>query len=537
MRAILRLATLFLSVAGTASAQWHTSQGGTAARDGRVIAQGPLSAQAGWTSSKTNQKALTPIVADGLVIAGRTSNFMDPDATDLVAYELATGAVRWQVTLPKNALNAGFMVHPVAWTDGKVIATRAGSFSFDEYLYALDPADGSILWQSADLVNFAWAASPALAPNGDLFVNGPGQTFMRIDAATGQTVWQVPFGTFEEIANGVWIKGRLYAKHAVGQGEIVRRFDPDTGALLYQSAQINAQSTGHLNLFGGPDGTIYWPLQGSGLYALEDTGTGFNVRWSSPMRSTVWSTFAVGPQGHVYSYSPNSEIVKLNPVTGTVVATGHTGLQLATVRSCIDAGGNLYVAGSGSGAGPHVLFAFDPDLNLLWQETLAPSPMGAVVLADNGTLITVGTDKHVRTWLNPGGGCGAQTYCSTSPNSVGAGALIDKLGSLSLADDNLTLLVSDLPAGQFGLFFQGQGQVQLPLGDGFLCVAPPLVRLPVVSIKPDGGARWTMDLASPPTGGEILAGSTWSFQFWYRDPAAGGSGSNLSDGLELTFCP
>ena len=38
-------------------------------------------------------------------------------------------------------------------------------------------------------------------------------------------------------------------------------------------------------------------------------------------------------------------------------------------------------------------------------------------------------------------------------------------------------------------------------------------------------------------GGQIQAGATWNFQAWYRDPAGGPSGFNLSDGLGITFCP
>ena len=40
---------------------------------------------------------------------------------------------------------------------------------------------------------------------------------------------------------------------------------------------------------------------------------------------------------------------------------------------------------------------------------------------------------------------------------------------------------------------------------------------------------------SPAT--QITAGSTWNFQNWFRDPAAGGAFFNLSDGLEITFTP
>jgi len=35
----------------------------------------------------------------------------------------------------------------------------------------------------------------------------------------------------------------------------------------------------------------------------------------------------------------------------------------------------------------------------------------------------------------------------------------------------------------------------------------------------------------------IQAGEAWRFQFWYRNPAGGGAGFNLSDALLVTFCP
>ena len=45
------------------------------------------------------------------------------------------------------------------------------------------------------------------------------------------------------------------------------------------------------------------------------------------------------------------------------------------------------------------------------------------------------------------------------------------------------------------------------------------------------------DLANPPVpGGLVTPGSTWNFQLFYRDPAFGGTQSNRSDGLRVTFC-
>ncbi|MBV21422.1 MAG: hypothetical protein CMJ61_04575, partial [Planctomycetaceae bacterium] len=68
---------------------------------------------------------------------------------------------------------------------------------------------------------------------------------------------------------------------------------------------------------------------------------------------------------------------------------------------------------------------------------------------------------------------------------------------------------------------------------------PPFERLGKVfadSSGPTAGqAALSLDLSSP--GSPFHAGETWNFQFWYRDPQGGGWGYNLSNGLEVTFCP
>ena len=47
---------------------------------------------------------------------------------------------------------------------------------------------------------------------------------------------------------------------------------------------------------------------------------------------------------------------------------------------------------------------------------------------------------------------------------------------------------------------------------------------------------WQLDNTSPfDPAGQITSGSKWYFQFWVRDPAAGGAGFKLSDALEVHF--
>jgi hypothetical protein len=51
-----------------------------------------------------------------------------------------------------------------------------------------------------------------------------------------------------------------------------------------------------------------------------------------------------------------------------------------------------------------------------------------------------------------------------------------------------------------------------------------------------GTAQRALDLTSGPLS-NTQVGDTQHFQLWYRDPALGGANYNLTDALEVTFCP
>jgi hypothetical protein len=128
-------------------------------------------------------------------------------------------------------------------------------------------------------------------------------------------------------------------------------------------------------------------------------------------------------------------------------------------------------------------------------------------------------------------------YCVGASNSFGAGAVMSAVGSTSIAANDLTLVSSGMPPGEFMLFFYGDQQAQTVLGDGFLCVTGNLFRLlPPQQADLFGVSTWNLDVTTPPElSGAISAGSTWNFQAWFRDAAAMGAGSNTSDGLQVTF--
>lgn len=136
-----------------------------------------------------------------------------------------------------------------------------------------------------------------------------------------------------------------------------------------------------------------------------------------------------------------------------------------------------------------------------------------------------------------GSGCELSTYCVTSPNSNGSGALIGSTGTASVAANDLVLTVTGAAVNKPGIFFYGSNQVQIPFGNGFRCAGGTTIRLPVIGTNASGNASFPLDSTDPPgPGGTIHSGETWNFQFWYRDPLAGGAAYNLSDALHVVFC-
>ncbi len=129
--------------------------------------------------------------------------------------------------------------------------------------------------------------------------------------------------------------------------------------------------------------------------------------------------------------------------------------------------------------------------------------------------------------------CFASNYCVTSPNSVGPGAIIDSAGSLSIAANNFYLMASGLPANTAGLFFYGANATQVPFGNGFRCVGGTITRLGILHADLLGSVIQQLDLSM----GAIPPGADRRFQIWYRNPAGGGAGFNLSDARLVRFCP
>jgi hypothetical protein len=126
-------------------------------------------------------------------------------------------------------------------------------------------------------------------------------------------------------------------------------------------------------------------------------------------------------------------------------------------------------------------------------------------------------------------------YCQVNANSTGSPARIAASGSPSSAAANLTLAATSVP-DQTGIFFHGANQIQTVFGNGFLCVSGGLRRgLAVTALGKVVSYTYNNSNSKRSLAGHV--GSTRNFQYWFRDPMAGGAAFNTSDAIAIGILP
>jgi glucose/arabinose dehydrogenase len=170
--------------------------------------------------------------------------------------------------------------------------------------------------------------------------------------------------------------------------------------------------------------------------------------------------------------------------------------------------------GFGTANGPNLVTSFGEDANgEIYFTTTVPAAVYRI-------------DPVVRSCVAP------IAYCEGARNSVGPGTLLRSTGSASIATPELALVADRAPPHVTGVFYTGTREVQVPLGNGWKCIAGPVRRFPAVTTDAQG----SVSLSIAPASLQVAPGETREFQFYYRDSSVG-AGFNLSDGLRVVFCP
>ena len=369
-------------------------------------------------------------------------------------------------------------------------------------------------------------------------------------AASGAPLWPTPVAVldagpvpiaYQPVVQSDGEGGALFAWHRAPASLFdchVQRLDA-TGAELFAHNGVRCSTKPNRNKIGPT--LSYAPTSGEMLVFWNERNAaqsqwGISGQKISPAGARMW-----GDEG--LELLPLDGVVKSEPVS-VPFGTGaelfyldqpHTPLPDARVLALrVDNAGQTLWGGA-----PVVLCA-----SLSWKDDLEASrdAAGGAQLAwedervDGGDVLA--QNVHPDGTLGLSSGCSLSSYCVTSPNSVGPGARIGADGSVSIGLNAFTLRCWNLPAGQPGLFYTGDARAQVPFGGGVRCAGGTIVRLVPASVAGlDGTVVRALDFSQLPAQG-IAPGSSWNFQFWYRDPAGPPpSLFNLSDGLAVTFCP
>ena len=135
----------------------------------------------------------------------------------------------------------------------------------------------------------------------------------------------------------------------------------------------------------------------------------------------------------------------------------------------------------------------------------------------------------------------ANHYCTSTLNSTGDTAMINVIGSPFVGHQDLALIASYLPSGQFGYFLCSQtpGLIVGPGGShGNLCLSGVIGRF-VTQVQvsdSDGIMGIDVDMSALPDPAQtvILPGETWHFACWFRDLDPGPT-SNFTGGVSVLF--
>jgi outer membrane protein assembly factor BamB len=396
---LLLLTILSLSLYGD---DWTVGTGGKPARYGLSTELGPTDQTLLWQGGLPAVIARPAVIEGNIVAMDRIQDISDVlHGTKIVAHNLTTGETLWTKDLPVEFPSTDWRNRVSAIRDGKVYATRSGNTNAS-YLYALNVLTGEIIWRSQDLIDESSTEGISFASNGDLIV-GNFTNIKRIDAGDGTTVWtsarSSPTSGGSEVAV---CGGKGFAWEATGQGPRISVYNLDTGTRLYSSPGLGGLIQ-QVAPFVGPDGTVYATRTQNNtitdyLVAFADIDTALVEKWRIPLGYVPFSSFGVGPDGSVYSYSQSNRVIRIDSNNGSVKDSSEIILLEfpSQPRMAIDDSGLVFVTNGCFTNG--ALYSFNRDLSLRWSTPIPNVNIGGPAIGQGGTMVVCGVGTDVRAY-------------------------------------------------------------------------------------------------------------------------------------------
>ena len=377
----------FISVGAFAQLNSNLIVGGNNQLNGQSEYLGPLdNTQIYWEGGEYAAFAQVPLISgSNLVVARRTAANSSAEA-NIICYNVYTGIELWNTQLPASSTSNEYDKIK-AINDGVVYCTRANGITMPATLIALSLADGSLLWESADVIMPSQTESVSFNSNGDIIVIKDHYGYKCFSKVDGSTLWTLD----KAIASGGYcstmaVSGDVgyYYDRAASHATIITACDLTTGDSLRSSNAImygDAYTQQNMSIAINIDGTIVAHTSDGHLTSLIDNGTDLVHNWVAPASVFITTgNFTVGPDSSVYSITETGKLARIRNTDGIIIDSSVTtiftnsynvnsGLPSVEQRPRMVTGADGIVYISTIQDLDHRLAAYTADLVLIWEET------------------------------------------------------------------------------------------------------------------------------------------------------------------------
>ena len=362
MRALLLVAVV-LALAAPASAVTPSSVTlrGDATHDNRVTEAPEPTLGLRWTAQLGDDVSY-PVVAEGRVFVTVRPANTEAYGTELVALDLATGAVAWRLPVAGT-----YYWSALAYGDGRLYLVN-----FNGQLTALAPATGAALW-SVKLSQYSFS-TPPVAFDGDVYLtgSGSGSTVYAVRGSDGAVIWskELPSGSGTPAVDASTVHVSMACQHAMafdrasgavrwehhgdctGGGEGTpalhagRMYPLSGNPAIYDAATGAVAGTAGVGTPPSPTAPPYFAAPTGGVFAVD--AANWAPRWAAAIGGG--SEAPLLSANHVYVGSEEGYVAALSRADGVVRWCAATGLPVQGST------GNVDRPDSGLGAGGGMLF-------------------------------------------------------------------------------------------------------------------------------------------------------------------------------------
>ncbi|WP_414659960.1 outer membrane protein assembly factor BamB family protein [Horticoccus sp. 23ND18S-11] len=278
---------------------------------------------------------------------------------------------------------------PALSPDGLTVYVGVETSTGGGRIVALSTRDGSSRWgQLGRVLSDPVESSPAVGPDGTVYIGAGNGKLYALNPATGASLWEITLGGFISSSPAIGSDGTIYVGgtdgvlHAVAPTGVAR-WNFSTGSWIDSSPAV------------GVDGTIYVGSNDGNLYAVTPAG---QEKWRFATNGVIFSSPAIGVDGTIYVGSRDQRLYAITP-DGTKRWDYVTNGPI-DASPTLGADGTIYFAADRSF---YALRPGDAEERLRWKADIGSGSISGAAVRADGSII-FGADSGVVRALLPADG-------------------------------------------------------------------------------------------------------------------------------------